>query len=564
MRILSRAVAIGLCGLFIASLFTGSASAQNYDAWQGAEPMEEFSARTYSINPALEFNSFGRGIAAWGWVFNNVIHVRASYYDPQDGWSAPVVLDRDGAISMPSVAIDDQGNAVVVWTGAVGGQQELVGCARKAGGTWTAPVALTDRPYAEITGTTAVVRNVTQFIVVCSAREGNDTSLLLTNYRSNAGFDPQPSVLFNMTDRLVSLTAASNGRGEVWVVWCQSAEAGYLIKGVHYSGANWSPAPISIAGPGTTDPLIGVDAAGRLTVVYERLDPERVIIETRSPDRGWWPEAREIVNHTGRVLQAQAAMSASGNFTTAVLVQEGAVEHLMVAEKNGTGWALKTPVTGAAGSISTFELATSALGDIMIVYQAPPSDSTGPFRLFHTLKEVGGNWTDAEEIAPVGGGSPLPYIGLASSRADYMLLFSRTDIGNTGESRMWVDQYLGTVRGGALLTIDSYGINGTVSTPYIEIAGTVEPYSFVTVGDKGTTADQWGHFSVFVPLERGKNTIFVETVDSLGRRSGFPVHINYDPSAGQGNALLFLGLSGAALAGIAAVMYYFFRPGKER
>jgi hypothetical protein len=86
-------------------------------------PVEIQSADEVNTQPAsVGVNSKGQGVAAWQ-SGNSLIHVRL--FDPAQGWSAmrfahlPAGSDRDydHTPRRPSVAIGDDGRAVVAWSG---------------------------------------------------------------------------------------------------------------------------------------------------------------------------------------------------------------------------------------------------------------------------------------------------------------------------------------------------------------------------------------------------------------------------------------------------------------
>ncbi len=556
-RLLST-LAIMMCMLFLVSAFAGTVSATQFNEWQGVRSLEGFTAGSNSTSPVADFDQLGRGVAAWNWEFRGAVHVRASFYDPETGWSEPVVLDQNGVASAPVVAVDEIGNAVVAWTQNEEGGLAVYGSGRALEGSWDMPAQLTVRTYDDVIGLTAVANNVNQLMVVFAGYDGNGSSILVSNYRTQFGFDAQASVIVNLADRVTSLSADSNGKSNIWVVWDRFNSGDHMVEGIKYDIVNWSPYPFTLAGPGAVDPWVAVDSMGRATLVYQVNETGRAVLETKRYQNYLWYEGTTLYDQEGSIAQMKMVMNPSGNITVAMLVNDP-TPRLMVADFNGTVWKSFAPILGTSGPMNGLDVAIDAAGDAMVVYGVQPSDSTVPYAIYYALREEGGNWTTANKIDAVGSGPLRPGHQLVATRADYWLVFPRTEIGTTGESRVWADQYFGLQRAGARLTPYFYGLNGTVSTSLVEVAGWIDPYSSVTVNDQTVTADQYGHFSAFIPLKRGNNPIDLTTVDSLGRSAHVTIYVNYDPNAATVSGLLVTGLGAAVLAAVVGVLYLFLR-----
>jgi hypothetical protein len=95
-----------------------------------------------SINPALAADRGGRLHAAWYQYNGRVYQVR--YAERGRAWTAPEGSFRASADEFnPDLAADAQGQVALVWEHHVG-ERSFIYYARRAGGTWGEPVALTD------------------------------------------------------------------------------------------------------------------------------------------------------------------------------------------------------------------------------------------------------------------------------------------------------------------------------------------------------------------------------------------------------------------------------------
>src|SRR6185503_8927688 len=74
-------------------------------------------------SPRVDVDADGNAIAAWVQLVNGVAVVRASRYPAGGTWSTPLTISAGNESVDDGVAIglDDDGDAVAVWTGAAGG-----------------------------------------------------------------------------------------------------------------------------------------------------------------------------------------------------------------------------------------------------------------------------------------------------------------------------------------------------------------------------------------------------------------------------------------------------------
>ncbi|AHI33206.1 hypothetical protein AU15_12205 [Marinobacter salarius] len=84
-------------------------------SWRSAALIETGTGEAAS--PQIAFNNDGNAIAVWVQFDGTQDNIWASIYSPGGGWSAAVVIgDENGDARAPQIAIDDDGNAIVVWT----------------------------------------------------------------------------------------------------------------------------------------------------------------------------------------------------------------------------------------------------------------------------------------------------------------------------------------------------------------------------------------------------------------------------------------------------------------
>jgi len=109
-------------------------------AGAGWEEPEDLSAGEHALTPQAEMDAAGNGLVVWE-TSEAGHHVIESAERPDQGaWQHPVDLSPPGELaSRPSLAMNQEGDALVAWEAQNGGTWSVRGTARPVGGTWAQP-----------------------------------------------------------------------------------------------------------------------------------------------------------------------------------------------------------------------------------------------------------------------------------------------------------------------------------------------------------------------------------------------------------------------------------------
>jgi len=127
---------------------TGSIQASRYSPLSGFGTAFQVSTGTTDAkSPSVAMDDQGNALAAWLQSDGTRYHVLASRYSTLTGWSAPLQLDSNltQEARSPSVAMDPAGNAVVVWHQAENlttGIYSVWACHYWTSGTWSNPLSI--------------------------------------------------------------------------------------------------------------------------------------------------------------------------------------------------------------------------------------------------------------------------------------------------------------------------------------------------------------------------------------------------------------------------------------
>lgn len=183
--------------------------------------------------PVVAVNSLGDAAAVWMWRERprGQLILQATYRPVGGSWGAPLDLANGGDLAArPDVALDDEGNALVVWCGVSGGLQAAM---RTRVGKWSPPVDLAPGRASEA-------------------------------------------------------QIAVDARGDAVAVW-RNETAGRLQTAIRPTGAGaWQPA-FFLSTMDASTPRVALDAAGNGTAVWNTESGETVAVVSSSLTGDWEP-----------------------------------------------------------------------------------------------------------------------------------------------------------------------------------------------------------------------------------------------------------------------------------
>lgn len=193
-------------------------------SWQTAELVETDDA-SMALDPQIAVDAGGNAVAVWEQTAGSYRSIWANRYVAGSGWGTAVVIETNdtGNASVPQIAVDGLGNALVVWCQAGSGSLRIEGNRYVVGAGW---------------GTATLV--------------------------SGSGLDAgSPSL-------------ASNAAGEAFAIWTQSDGTRNSVRANRFAPATgWGSAQsIEPAQHGNSLlPRVAVDADGNATAVWSKSGP---------------------------------------------------------------------------------------------------------------------------------------------------------------------------------------------------------------------------------------------------------------------------------------------------
>jgi hypothetical protein len=220
-------------------------------------------------SPQIALDPQGGATAVWEEDHSGV--VESSTRSSGGIWSAPVPLSATGVrADRPQVAVDSQGNATAVWAGRASNGRRIQTATRPAGGTWSAPVSISEAGHRLVQ-------------------------------------DPQIAV---------------SPQGEATAIWQRSNGSYLVVQGAtRPAGGGWSR-PVDITtghGRGGQHLQLVVDSWGNATAIWEGYDtrpgPNFAVQAATHPPGGAWSRPTDISRWTNGVGEPQIAIDPQGRST---------------------------------------------------------------------------------------------------------------------------------------------------------------------------------------------------------------------------------------------------------
>ena len=213
-------------------------------------------------DPSVAIGDSGAAVAAWtqGTAKRQSVHV--ALREPGAGWGTPITLAKRGVA--PRVAIDAQGNALVVWSRHGGSMQS----AQRAPGSAFSPPA--DLPAAGLVSDLQMDAGGNA-LVLSFPRGDSSTSRLQSSFRPAGGAFEAPRDVASVSSVHPESALAMNPAGDAIVVFAKGRR---LVASRRPAGGEFGP-PVNVSGkadftPTVSDVALGGD--GSATVTW-RVDP---------------------------------------------------------------------------------------------------------------------------------------------------------------------------------------------------------------------------------------------------------------------------------------------------
>jgi IPT/TIG domain len=360
-------------------------------SWQA--PVVVADAGGFGI-PYVAVDSEGDAVAVWERDNGAGGVVEAATLPVGGSWQAPVVVSAAGHRgSQPRVAVDAQGDAVVVWDGGSGFPTEVEAASRPAGGSWQAPVVIST---ADSTWARVAIDSQGDAVAVWERSAGNNNSVTEAASRPAGGFWQAPVVISPGYGENPGV--AIDSQGDAVAVWA-TANLEVLEAGLRPAGGSWqAPAVVSDAGGFANTPDVAIGARGEAIAVWENDKGNHDVIEAATlPVGGSWQAPFVLGAGGGFARLPQVAVDSQGD---AVAVWEDGTGVVVEAASRPAGGYWQPPIVLSRTGVAAYEpqVALGAQGDAVAVWE-----STGDKGASWSVESASANRPTVTSVSPNAG-----------------------------------------------------------------------------------------------------------------------------------------------------------------
>lgn len=282
------------------------------------------------FNPQVAMDNSGNTIIVWfqsDGVYNQIY--MSEYRN--GSWTSPADLSDNispdnQAVTQAKVAMDDNGNAVIVWR-QQDGTHEQIFMSEYRNGSWTHPTGLSDNispDGQDVLNPQLTMDNNGNTIIVWQQSDVNNEQIFMSEYRNGSWSHPT-GLSDNISlagQEVFNPQVAMDNNGNATIVWYQSDGSNNQIFLSEYRNSSWShPASlsdnISPANEHAYDPQLAMDDNGNAVIVwYQSDDIYRQIFKSEYRNDSWThpTSLNDYISPSAQYADSpQVAMDDNGN-----------------------------------------------------------------------------------------------------------------------------------------------------------------------------------------------------------------------------------------------------------
>jgi len=313
-----------------------------------------------AYDPQVAMDDNGNAIIVWSQSDGSNYQIFKSEYR-SGTWTHPASLtdniSPDGQdASSPQVAMDDNGNAVIVWSQYDGSINYQIFKSEYRSGAWTHPASLSDNisPDGQSAFNPQVAMDDNEnVVIVWRQSDGNDISQIFkSEYRSGSWTHPA-SLSDNISPDGQDARypqVAMDDNGNAVIVWRQY---GQIFKSEYRSGSWTHPASlsdnISPDGQSAFNPQVAMDDNGNAVIVWRQFDGSNYQIFKSEYRSGSWAHPASLSDNISPdgydAYDPQVAMDDNGNAVIVWYQSDGSYSQIFKSEYRAGSWAHPASLT---------------------------------------------------------------------------------------------------------------------------------------------------------------------------------------------------------------------------
>jgi PKD domain/PASTA domain len=351
--------------------------------------------------PRLAVNPAGRAFAVWECTENTATVVQATVRASVNGaWATPQdVSSSSGTTRDPQVALDPDGDAVVVWSYVDDRQLSTVQASwRSAAGPWRPPDVLSaaslEVPYPQVAIDAA--GNAT----TVWQEDAGTCCVVEASQHPLGGSWAAPTVLSDPNGYAERPQVATDAAGNAIAIWSGNLTTFRAQVAVHPAGSAWGQAEtVSNEGVDAFEPQVAVTSGGAAVAAWVAVQGGRDIAQaiSRSSD-GTWSPAQDLTPVSDQINAPQLAIADDGDAVAVWTRVASSVRTIQAARRPAeNSWTIATDISAPGSDPDLADVGLDPAGDGAAVWeredgpafftaQAAGLDAAGPVLKSLTIK----------------------------------------------------------------------------------------------------------------------------------------------------------------------------------
>jgi len=399
--------------------------------------------------PQVAMDNSGNTIIVWLQSDGSNLQIYKSEYR-NGAWTHPANLGdyispHGQDCTAPKVAMDNNGNAIIVWRQFDGASFQVFKSEYRSG-LWTNPSSLADNispDGQDVVDTPSVAMNDNgNAIIVWTQFTGANFHVFKSTYSAGAWTNPAnlaDNISPNGTDAVNPEVAIDNHDAEI-IVWLQDDGSKAQVFKSEYRGGVWThPANladnISPNGQNADSPQVAMDDNGDAIIVWPQMDGSKLQTFKSEYRGGVWTHPANLADNISPngqdVAFPEVVMSDTGRAIIVWSESDGSDAQLFISEYDGSSWvhpsSLSDNISPDGEAVDSFHVAMDSSGDDAIIEWTQGDGAN--LQLFKS-EYMSGIWTYpsglSDNITPDGQDAAFSAVAMNSS-SNVVIVYTQND-----------------------------------------------------------------------------------------------------------------------------------------